>query len=214
MNAKMGTEASALSMRVQPGVQQRCRQHAKIARRGPVAAQRPWRPARARLEVANLDLLHLLADLGRAVVPHDIAHLRLPAGRRHDEHAEPVRREARIVDLHDAPLWQPRVDEQPATVESAPNRIVNSNAMITHAGPEMIGLPPVISGQSMDAQVGNANPVAAPVSPPTSVNIRTGLSPACSACSSSWLGSGENTVIRFTPPRAALDRRRRASRAS
>src|SRR5512138_2016093 len=88
---------------------------------------------------------------------------------------------------------------RPRIVESAPNRIVSSNAMMTHAGIEMIGLPPVTSGQSMDVQVASANPVAAPVRPPTSVNSRTGLSSGSSACSISWFGAGENTVGRLKP---------------
>src|SRR5690606_27385922 len=88
---------------------------------------------------------------------------------------------------------------RPMTVESAPNRIVSSNAMITHAGSEMIGLPPVTSGQSIDVQVASAKPLAAPVRPPTSVNSRTGLSSVSSACSMSWFGAGVNTVGRFTP---------------
>src|SRR5690606_27612138 len=77
MNAKIGTVASALSMRVHAGAvsvtSATSAQPARVrsvTRRALVGA-RPFES----LEVANLNLLHLLADLRRAVVPHDVSHL-------------------------------------------------------------------------------------------------------------------------------------------
>ena len=68
---------------------------------------------------------------------------------------------------------------------------------------EMIGLPPVTSGQSIDVQIVSAKPVAAPVSPPTSVNTRTGLCGGSRAPASMWwLGIGREGLQRLEARRA------------
>src|SRR5690606_18339222 len=88
---------------------------------------------------------------------------------------------------------------RPTTVESAPIKTINSNAGITNAGSEMIGFPPVISGQFSEVHIPSAKPLPAPVSPPTRVNSRTGTSGVCNACSSSCRGVGENTTMSRSP---------------
>src|SRR5207237_2762250 len=75
-------------------------------------------------------------------------------------------------------------------VESAPNRIVISNMMTTYGGIEPTGLPPTTTGQSYDMYSVSQAPTAHPAMPPTSVNMRTGLTGWSSASSSSWRGTG------------------------
>ena len=65
--------------------------------------------------------------------------------------------------------------KSPITVDNAPNNTIISNEMITYAGIERIGLPPVTKGQSIDVNDVNANPPAAPRSPPVNAHTLTGL---------------------------------------
>jgi hypothetical protein len=55
------------------------------------------------------------------------------------------------------------VMNRPATVDSAPIRIVSSKMMTLNAGRATISLPPTMSGQSSDAQTASAAPAALPV---------------------------------------------------
>ena len=81
--------------------------------------------------------------------------------------------------------------KSPATVDSAPMRIVTSNMMTLNAGMAMISLPPTISGQSIEVHAASAVPAAVPVKAPVRVKMRTGDSLVPIASSSSWRGVGE-----------------------
>src|SRR5437588_8782548 len=84
-------------------------------------------------------------------------------------------------------------------VESAPNSTVISNMMTTYGGMEPMGLPPTTTGQSYDMYSVSQAPMAQPEMPPTSVNMRTGLTGWSSESSSSWRGTGEYTVKSVWP---------------
>lgn len=86
-------------------------------------------------------------------------------------------------------------------MQSPAKRIVSSKAITTKGGIEITGFPPVIRFHLSEDQIVNAKPEKVPVSPPTRVKRRTGLTgrPTSTASLISSTGTGEYAVKSVNP---------------